>query len=87
MWADVEIAGDGSGRITFTLSKTDQEVAGEVIAVTRSTMQTLVEIRDGDDELVFDMSESTLAPRVKARTAVAGLGSKFSGHIGRAVLA
>ena len=88
-WGDVELAVDGSGRITITRSKTDQAGAGEVVAVTRPTVQALEAIRDGggDDDSVFGMSESTIARRVKAAAAAAGLGDDFSGHSGRVGLA
>ena len=40
-----------------------------------------------DDDKVFGMSESTVARRVKAAAAAAGLGNAFSGHSGRVGLA
>ena len=88
-WEDVEIAAAGSGRIRITHSKTEQEGAVEVIAVTRSTVQALEAIRNGAgyDSSVFGMSESTIARRVKSAAAVAGLGDQFSGHSGRVGLA
>lgn len=89
VWDDLEIAADGSGRIWIARSNTDQEGAGEVVAVTRSTVQALEAIRNGagDDSSVFGMSESTIARRVKAAAATAGLGDNFSGHSGRVGLA
>lgn len=89
MWADVEIAADGTGRIRIARSKTDQEGEGEVVAITASTVQALEAIRNGagDDDSVFGMSESTIARRVKAAAATAGLGDRFSGHSGRVGLA
>ncbi len=46
-------------------------------------------IRDGAgaEDSVFGMSESTVARRVKAAAAAAGLGDRFSGHSGRVGLA
>ena len=84
-WADVETAADGSGRVRIARSKTDQDGAGEVVAVTATTVQALEAIRNGADEnsSVFGMSESTIARRVKSAAAAAGLGEQFSGHSGR----
>ena len=52
-------------------------------------MQALEAIHNGaaDDDSVFGMSESTIARRVKAAAATAGLGDQFSGHSGRVGLA
>ena len=88
-WDDVEIAAAGSGQIRIARFKTDREGAGEVVAVTRSTVQALEAIRNGadDDSSIFGMSESTIARRVKSAAAVAGLGDNFSGHSGRVGLA
>ena len=88
IWSDVELAGDGSGRITIVRSKTDQEGEGETVAITASTVQALEAVRNGaGDDPVFGMSESTIARRVKAAAAAAGLGDQFSGHSGRVGLA
>lgn len=88
-WGDVEIAADGSGRVRLARSKTDQEGEGEVVAITASTVQALDAIRNGAgaEDSVFGMSESTIARRVKAAAAAAGLGDRFSGHSGRVGLA
>ena len=88
-WDDVEIAAAGSGQIRIARFKTDREGAGEVVAVTRSTVQVLEAIRNGAGagDSVFGMSESTIARRVKSAAAVAGLGDHFSGHSGRVGLA
>ena len=88
-WADVEIAAAGSGRVRISRSKTDQEGEGEIVAITASTVQALEAICNGagDDSSVFGMSESTIARRVKAAAAAAGLGDSFSGHSGRVGLA
>lgn len=89
VWNDLEISADGSGRIRIVRSNSDQEGAGEVVAVTRATVRALDAIRDGAgaDDSVFGMSESTVARRVKAAAAAAGLGDRFSGHSGRVGLA
>jgi len=88
-WADVEIAADGSGRVRIVRSKTDQEGEGEIVAITASTVQALEAIRNGAgaDDSVFGMCESTIARRVKAAAATAGLGDSISGHSGRVGLA
>ena len=61
----------------------------KVVAITASTVQALEAMRNGatDDDAVFGMSESTIARRVKAAAAAAGLGDRFSGHSGRVGLA
>ncbi len=61
----------------------------KVVAITASTVQALEAMRNGatDDDAVFGMSESTIARRVKAAAAAAGLGDNFSGHSGRVGLA
>ncbi|MXX24187.1 MAG: tyrosine-type recombinase/integrase [Caldilineaceae bacterium SB0668_bin_21] len=88
-WGDVETAANGSGRVRLARSKTDQEGEGEVVAITASTVQALDAIRNGAgmEDSVFGMSESTIARRVKAAAAAAGLGNQFSGHSGRVGLA
>ncbi|MYH63018.1 MAG: tyrosine-type recombinase/integrase [Caldilineaceae bacterium SB0675_bin_29] len=89
IWGDVEIAADGSGRVRVARSKTDQEGEWEVVAITASTVRALDAIRNGAgaEDSVFGMSESTIARRVKAAAAAAGLGDQFSGHSGRVGLA
>lgn len=88
-WGDVETAAAGSGRVRLARTKTDQEGEEEVVAITASTVQALEAIRNGAgaEDSVFGMSESTIARRVKAAAAVAGLGDQFSGHSGRVGLA
>ena len=59
----MEIAGDGSGRITIVLSKTDQDGTGKMIVITLATVQVLDMVRNGagNDDSVFGTSESTIA--------------------------
>lgn len=88
-WGDVEIAADGSGRVRVAGSKTGEEGEGEVVVITAAAVQALEAIRNGAgaNDLVFGMSESTVARRVKAAAAAAGLGDRFSGHSGRVGMA
>ena len=84
-WADISREPDGSGRVTVRRSKTDQEGAGAVVAVTPGAMAALDAMRHGapDAAAVFGLRADTLARRVKAAARAAGLGSEFSGHSGR----
>ena len=76
-WADISREPDGSGRVTVRRSKTDQEGAGAVVAVTLGAMAALAVMRHGAP------TADTIARRVKAAARAAGLGSEFSGHSGR----
>ena len=82
LWADVDKAEDGSGRLTIRHSKTDKEGEGAVVAITARAMADLEAMREGagDQDPVFGLS-------VKAAARAAGLGEGFSGHSGRVGMA
>ena len=87
-WGDLETAPDGSGRLTIRRSKTDQEGAGAVVAVTAravADLERLARLRGGPEAEapLFDLSASQVARAIKRRALDAGLGPGFSGHSGR----
>ena len=89
-WADIEPAGDGSGRLTIRRAKGDQEGRGAVVYIGTAALAALGAIRPGaagPGAPVFAspreprkaLSESAIA-RAIARAARRGLGAGFSGH-------
>jgi len=90
-WDDIASEPDGTGRITVHRSKTDQEGAGEVIAVTAAAMNDLANWERlqgaGRQGKVFGITARQIGDRVKAVAAAAGLGDGYSGHSGRVGLA
>ena len=89
LWADVDKAEDGSGRLTVRHSKTDKEGEGAVVAITVRAMADLEAMRNGagSEEPVFGLSEQQINRRIKAAAQAAGLGDGFSGHSGRVGMA
>ena len=88
VWADVAPWEDGSGRLTVRQSKTDAEA--RTVYLTPAAVAALEAIRPAGakgESSVFGLSESTIARRVKAAAAAAGLGLNFSGHSGRVGMA
>ena len=73
-WADVEFRSDGSGRLTVTRSKTDQEGEGAVQYLGRFAAKALRRIRGTDPP------GRSVARRLAAMAKVAGLEGAFSGH-------
>lgn len=90
-WRDVAREADGSGRVTVRRSKTDQEAAGAVVAITPAAMtdlDRLASMRGSDpDSPVFALSDRQIARRIAAAAKAAGLGEGFSGHSGRVGMA
>ena len=89
LWADVDRADDGSGRLTIRHSKTDREGEGAVVAITARAMADLEAMREGagDEDPVFGLSDQQISRRVRAAALAAGLGEGFSGHSGRVGMA
>ena len=77
------------GRVTIRRSKTDQEAAGSVVAITPATVDALAAIRGelASAAPVFGLSADRIARRVKAAARAAGLGDAYSGHSGRVGMA
>jgi len=90
-WSDIASEPDGTGRIAVHRSKTDQEGAGETIAVTGAAMGDLANWERlqgaGRQGKVFGITARQIGERVKAVAAAAGLGDGYSGHSGRVGLA
>ena len=76
-WADVVAAENGGGTLIYIrCSKTDQGANGAFVPVSQFASQALERIRPADagpDRLVFDMSASTVARRLKAAAKAAGI--------------
>ena len=89
-WGDVR-EGDGEGGLLhIQRSKTDSEGEGELVAITRASVEALDAVRPVDAETgtrVFGLSARQLSRRVAAMAAVAGLQGHYSGHSGRVGLA
>ncbi|MYG28490.1 MAG: tyrosine-type recombinase/integrase [Boseongicola sp. SB0677_bin_26] len=90
-WSQVGTEADGSGRLTVTRSKTDQEGEGAVVAVTSAAMRDLerwAELQgQGRTGSVFGLSGRQVSRRVADCAKAAGLGDGFSGHSGRVGMA
>ena len=90
-WADVRREDDGSGRVTIRRSKTDQEGAGAVVALTPAAMADLDRLAGFTGRepasAIFRASGRTIARRIAAAAEAAGLGDGFSGHSGRVGMA
>ena len=91
IWADIEPAGDGSGRLTIRRAKGDQEGRGEVVYIGTAALDALEAIRPGGagpGAPVFAsprgpgkaLSESAIARAIDRAARRAGLGAGFSGH-------
>ena len=88
-WRDVERQHDRTGRLLIRRSKTDQEGAGTVVAITARAMHDLTAIRGDaeEDAPVFGLSKAQIHRRIRAAARAAGLGDDFGGHSGRVGLA
>ena len=89
VWEDLQVAEDGSGRLTVRRSKTDQDAHGHVLYVSRATVAALQSIRKGacDTASIFGMSSRTVARRIAAAAQHAGLDGRFTGHSPRVGMA
>ena len=91
VWGDITREADGSGRVTIRRSKTDQEGAGTVVAVTPAAMADLDRLAalgaPDQDTSVFGLSDRQIARRIAAAAKAAGLGDGFTGHSGRVGMA
>ena len=90
-WADIEAAGDGSGRLTIRRAKGDQEGRGEIVYIGTAALDALEAIRPGaagPGAPVFAsprgpgkaLSESAITRAIDRAARRAGLGAGFSGH-------
>ena len=91
LWRDIAGEQDGSGRVTVRRSKTDQEGAGAVVAITAKAMEDLEQLARlagrNPEHRVFGCSDRTIARRIAALAEAAELGPGYSGHSGRVGMA
>ena len=89
-WEDVELAGDGSGRIRIAESKGDQEGEGAVLYLGSTAVEALLAIRPEEalvdaQTLVFGLHPDTIRRRLQQAARAAGLPDwrDITGHSGR----
>ena len=93
-WGDVELAGDGSGRIRIPESKTDQEAEGVVVYLGPVAVEALLAIRPEEAVIdavtpVFNLHPDTIRRRLQQAARAAGLPDwrDITGHSGRVGMA
>ena len=93
-WGDVELAGDGSGRIRIPESKTDQEAEGVVLYLGPAAVEALLAIRPEEAVIdvvtpVFNLHPDTIRRRLQQAARAAGLPDwrDITGHSGRVGMA
>jgi integrase len=93
-WRDVELAGDGSGRIRIPESKTDQEAEGVVLYLGPAAIEALLAIRPEEAVIdavtpVFNLHPDTIRRRLQQAARAAGLPGwrDITGHSGRVGMA
>ena len=93
-WGDVELAGDGSGRIRIPESKTDQEAEGTVLYLGLAAVEALLTIRPAEAVIdavtpVFGLHPDTIRRRLQQAARAAGLPGwrEITGHSGRVGMA
>ncbi len=89
-WGDVELAGDGSGRIRIPESKTDQEAEGTFLYLGPAAVDALLAIRPEEAVAdaatpVFGLHPDTIRRRLQQAARAAGLPDwrDITGHSGR----
>ena len=93
-WGDVELAGDGSGRIRIPESKTDQEAEGVLLYLGPAAVLALLAIRPEEAVInavtpVFNLHPDTIRRRLQQAARAAGLPGwrDITGHSGRVGMA
>ena len=93
-WGDVELAGDGSGRIRIPESKTDQEAEGVLLYLGQAAFEALLVIRPEEAVIdavtpVFNLHPDTIRRRLQQAARAAGLPGwrDITGHSGRVGMA
>ena len=93
-WGDVELVGDGSGRIRIPESKTDQEAEGVVLYLGPAAFEALLAIRPEEAVIdavtpVFSLHPDTIRRRLRQAARAAGLPGwrDIRGHSGRVGMA
>ena len=89
-WGDVEVAGDGSGRLRIAESKGDQEGEGMILYLGPAAVEALLAIRPEEavidaTKLVFGLHPDTIRRRLQQTARAAGLPywRDITGHSGR----
>ncbi len=77
-WGDVELAGDGSGRIRIPESKTDQEAEGVLLYLGPAAVEALLAVRPEEAVIdavtpVFNLHPDTIRRRLQQAARAAGL--------------
>lgn len=87
-WGDVELRGDGSGRVNVATSKTDQ---GSTLYLGKAAARALRKIRPADVDpaaRLFGLTSGrSVSNRLRAMAKAAGLGDGFTGHSPRVGMA
>lgn len=94
-WDDLVFDSDGSATLRIRRSKSDQEGEGAEVWLAPATATALKRLRDvqgsaaeaGGARIVGSVSARTVARRLAAAYAAAGLGAGYSGHSGRVGMA
>ena len=81
-WDDLEEEKDGSGRLTITRSKTDQEGEGATLFISSQTMGWLKQMREMvmDGPTIFGLAQNAIYTRIIDATNYAGLEGRYGGH-------
>ena len=81
VWADVEEASDGSGRLTIRRSKADQQGLGAVLWISPRAVEALREHgRRDPGASVFGLSPGAVSRAIARAAEAAGLSGRFRGH-------
>ena len=81
-WDDLDEEEHGSGRLTITHSKTDQEGEGAVQFISPQTMEWLKQMRElvMDGPTIFGINQKSIYFRIVDATRYAGLEGHYGGH-------
>lgn len=82
-WDDLEVPGDGTGRLRIVRSKVDPERKGEKLYLSHRCIEALMAIRPENPKLgesMFGLSGSQISRWIRAAALHAGQGDGFSGR-------
>ena len=88
-WDDLEEEEDGSGRLTITHSKTDQEGEGAVVFISSQSMDWVKKMRElvMDGPTIFNLAPNAIYTRIIDATKYAGMKGRYGGHSPRVGMA
>ena len=88
-WDDLEEEEDGSGRLTITHSKTDQEGEGAVVFSSPQSMDWVKKMRElvMDGPTIFNLAPNAIYNRIIDATKYAGMEGRYGGHSPRVGMA